>query len=436
MSKSMEIRLNIQGITKAEKAAQAINDLAKAYRNLNSATGGNGGSLNIGGNTNVGGGSPRSSGPRGGGPFSNLGRAQAGLSSAIVGGNPTTVADAQYRLMQAQKAAARAQQMMSGGPGSPSFMQRLQTFASSTRFGTGGAMPLVGRSLDLIGLGKMAGPIMAVTAGLVGMAKAVEMANKNIIEFGRLQSVGGGTSDQTRRAEMAARSVGMTPSEYMDRARQAQKDYYDDPTKGAIQRAYGYEPPGVGRTGRNTNAVDSYNRMIQRILRNKNRDQALRDLQNIGMEQFAPLIGKDSEINTVFGGSGNPPGRDDQSDAIRRNSRMEGALKVLEDIGNNIGAAIGNLAGLNRDDRDSTTAPGGVFAPRRKAQSEQKDIQVQQLHVQKKMLDGINAIAANTRTFAGGGQGLNNSVPKGWQFILAADDAVQKQAIALGAFGI
>lgn len=76
------------------------------------------------------------------------------------------------------------------------FEQRFTTFVRSTRFGAGGgAMPLVGRTADLLGM-PAAGmaALGGVTAALVGFGAAVKAAAEHLNDFGEAMRLTGGTA--------------------------------------------------------------------------------------------------------------------------------------------------------------------------------------------------------------------------------------------------
>lgn len=96
--------------------------------------------------------------------------------------------DATRQELRDNDALGRAMQGRQG----PSFGSRLSTAVRSTRFGMGGVSPLVGRSLDVLGMGEAAAPIAGLIGAFGTLAAVTRMAAEHLNELGSAARLGGG----------------------------------------------------------------------------------------------------------------------------------------------------------------------------------------------------------------------------------------------------
>lgn len=425
MANAMNIDLRVRGTRQVNDAADAIDRLTKAVRGYAQASGGGAVAINIGGGRIGGGGGfgrSGSLGQRSLGANGNLNLAQQQYSAALSSGNVQMIADAQAKLVRAQQAAQRQSNLLN--PQGTSFGQRLQNWAYSTRFGSG-ASPLVGRTLDLFGMGKLAGPIGIVTTALFGLAEAAKFSMGRLREIGTLQGIGGGSVAQTNASRELAAAAGISAEDFLGQARQAQTGYYDDPVKGRILRRRGYKSPGYG-PNRSTNAAESYNKVVRDILMDTNRDRALRDLQDLGLDGLQPFIG-DRNFTDRLGRSNNGLSRESINAGARFKTGWDLAMQSIQDQWAAKGIQmLWDHQGLGP----------GFFNPSNggsKGSSSGNDVQIQTL---REIRDGVWAIVNGQREFKGAGQGLRKAIPSAWQWFEDQDTEVRRQANALGAFGI
>lgn len=130
------------------------------------------------------------------GPAQRLERAQAARQAAIGAGDPARIFDAEAAVARATVGMQRArrQQALTGGGG---FLGRFTGAFASTRFNMGGVSPLVGQSLEALGV-----PMIGATgAGLAGAAGAVaafvgalHIATSTLGDFGAAMRLSGGTA--------------------------------------------------------------------------------------------------------------------------------------------------------------------------------------------------------------------------------------------------
>lgn len=362
------------------------------------------------------------------GPMGAVGSARANLNNALASGDPSAIFDAQYRLRQAQARASRA----AGSMNPPSFMDRLQKVAYSTRFGGGGGtMPLVGQSLDLLGMGKFSGPILLATKAVIAFGYAMNEAKKATVEFGNNLGAGGGTFGQTKTAEILGGAVGL---DLFSLGRRMQDMFYSGGVESIHLRRHGYGAPGYG-LGRNTNsigpALDALRSMVE--------SGDLRALQDVGAENLYRLkyLSK-PERDRAFQEMRSSMSPDKIAAATRfdlainrlKTSFMEAAMtfspfidataKFIElmAIGMKVLSPIVLIADLidrmnRKEDKETTTA-----------------------------LDrNTDAIYANIREmrrqFRGtAGDRARGAVPAQWRGELLANALSQREAIALGAFQV
>lgn len=402
--RAMEMRLSVTGVAQTIRAAEAVERLSRALK------GAMPGNLSLGGSAGTGRGSPASAKVLG--AYGRLGNAQSNLSMALASGNPLMIADAQAAMVRAQRAVQSQQNLITG----PTFAQRLQKWGYSSRFGQGGLMPLAGQTLDLLGLGKLAGPIGLVVAGLGLFKKALDAAIEGARQYQQLRGISGGSPKDIEAAKVYASAGGMTPEELASRARAAQDAYYSNSPEGNTLRQLGAKSPGYG-PNRDPNAMPWFMDAVKKALAIKDRDARLRALQNLGVAGLDEV--RNPEILDRMAKASKPV--DPNSKALAYGFDM--ALNRISDNFKKFGI---NPIAWSEDLIGTINAANGRGVD---------NIQNKQLGELKKISDGVYKLA-NERTSFGGGEGLKGAVPSGWQWITNSDDAVQRQAMALGAFRI
>ena len=141
------------------------------------------------------------------GPFQRRTRLAGQLSDALARGDADAEKDIRLALERTHKQLARLRPK--------SFGDRLGSFLRSTRFGAGGAEPLVGRTLDLAGeAGGVVGPLAllgtAALAGARGLKQFTDRAADTAATFARLGYGTGGTPSETARLGTLAAGLGMS----------------------------------------------------------------------------------------------------------------------------------------------------------------------------------------------------------------------------------
>jgi hypothetical protein len=134
------------------------------------------------------------------GSSARLSDANRRLEFAQRSGNESWLFDAQVSQRRALRAHSRDQELLNG----PSLRGRAETWLRSTRFGAGGTMPLVGRTLDMMegaspAAARIALPALAAAAGLKLLGERANAAAESIGIHGAAVSATGGTSSNIAR---------------------------------------------------------------------------------------------------------------------------------------------------------------------------------------------------------------------------------------------
>lgn len=290
MAHEMRVDLRVSGINRYLQAADAIEKMARAQRNLNSAMGSSGGqaggtagsAIVVAGGGGGGGGNNRTPTPKAG-PFARYQQAQANMQLALQSGNPSAIADAQILL---QRSSMSLQRLTAGPPG---FMSRLNRLVGSTRVG-GTVQPLVGQTLGLLGVSsKFMGPIGLATAALVGLYQATKWAAGEIRNHSKAMAEGGGTAGETKTAKLLSAATGV---DIISLGRQFQKSFFDGGMESMHLRRYGYSAaPGMARDTNSTGpALQALRKMV-----NAGDLRALQDVGAAGLYDLKLLSNKEQE---------------------------------------------------------------------------------------------------------------------------------------------
>jgi hypothetical protein len=153
-----------------------------------------------------------------GGPADRLYKALQQVRNANMYGDPADRFDANYKFKKAQAAYGKAQSSMNPqDPQSPSFLSKLAGVISSSRFSMGGGgaslMPLVGKTLDLLGTG-----VTTAVGGLAILAKIATDAAESLTQFRQSMLTSGGTSGETAQLGGIGRIAGISDPAALSRS--------------------------------------------------------------------------------------------------------------------------------------------------------------------------------------------------------------------------
>lgn len=214
------------------------------------------------------------------GPYQKRAAAQQAMQNATT---PEQYHDAAIAAERAEKQIARAQP-----PTPKTFGQKLQTAFTSSRYdlATGNLMPLVGRSLELLG---PAGPwVMGLMAGVSAakmFAEAVSAAGSRALDFESNRLGAGGTVQQQATADVIGKSLNMTGKDITGLARQYADRLNKDPMA-AIQTG-DYGELGLPQNMRRVDQLGPLFKEMERI-RSEPIDQATREARMTGLESLLP----------------------------------------------------------------------------------------------------------------------------------------------------
>lgn len=316
--KSMNIDFRIRGVKRVGEAADNVKRLAKEVKGLQSALGpGNTLALSFGGGRVGGGGG----GQAGGGGFGGGGRSggsNLGKWTAYYGANmrndPQAAFDFASTMLSSdpfnpglvslknrsqsfmerelekkrreEENAKRKKEKDDRDAYNKSFAGRFQRWGYSTRFGSTGTMPLVGQSLDLVGLGRLAGPIGAVVAGLGLFKKALDSAVDSARKRQEVYGIGGGTSRDIGRLGILSDLSGVSAADFAARGRAWQDAYYAGGDTGRALRRIGATPPGFG-SNRDPNSTPWAIENLRKALAVKDKRERERNLQDLNLGEFS-----------------------------------------------------------------------------------------------------------------------------------------------------
>lgn len=292
MPQSYRVDFQFQGLAAGIQQLRQLNQQMRQSAGMQrqAAAGAGGGMVRFG----SGGGPGRTPAGMLGGPNYRLAQAQQRLSILQgMGAHPQAIQDAQGAVQRAQAGVARQQQMLSGGA-SPA--QKLAQVLLTSRFGAGGLMPLVGRSLAALGVGgAAAGPAALVMAGLaavgVGLHAFVSMlgeAASALSDFraAAMQS-GGSTGDISRLT-----SMGMSPGSIAGKAAaltQRMSMLGGDPFAMLAGMKLGVQLP-IGRPFGKTNEAETFLAVIEGLRKVKSAEEQLRLARMLGVDADMDLV--------------------------------------------------------------------------------------------------------------------------------------------------
>lgn len=320
-------------------------------------------------------------------------------------------------------------------PQQQSTWQRFQNAMYSSRFGNQGLMPLLGKTLDVVGLGKLAGPVGVAITVIKAFADAIGAASARVNDFYSSKNFGGGTTGDTEASRYGKSAYDI---DFDKIGANAQSDYYNGGPVGQAAREAGLEPPGFGRY-RSPNRAKYGRRLVEELVR---RGDVAR-LQDIGADNAIPFARGSQEERQRFidelektareGGDDN--GRQGQEfnrwkgaadqylDRLGRQV-MGGVDAYLKNVNNPFVNMIGGLIGNN-------PLPGAVFGP---GAVDKKDEQAKALDRNTEALERNTAALdfAKPGTY-GGDVRTRGALPNGMRTYML-DELAAKEALALGAF--
>ena len=308
----------------------------------------------------------------------------------------------------------------------PSFEKKLDTFIRSTRFGAGGASPLVGRTLDVLGLGKMGGVAMAAVSAIGLMAQAAIQGAQSLNRLAEMRWGTGASAGDAARMERVAAGLGVDPKELASGARGLAGSLASDPfammagAKAGVSNPLGNTPLG------NLNQMSDYLKMSRFIAMNPNEAEAVRAARATGMENILPLRDLDPQerekrLNDAEGAA--------SKDAIRRAAR---ARAMMGDIGlawERTKRAVFDAATLQGGGglMPGSRGNGGPIGTDPEAERSRRAVEAN--------TEALNAMATTMRGMRGGGDRSRGALPKGFSGAYAEQNGIwDGQARALGAF--
>lgn len=164
------------------------------------------------------------------------------------------------------------------------FARRLTQLISTTRFGAGGVMPLVGR-VAALGGAEMAGPIGMAIAAVSAFTHVMNSATQSVGEFNRAATMTGGTAAQT--AGIAA--LGIRPGEQAAAAAGLRQALSSDPLAIMLsQRSLGIGqqmPRGYGQVNEAV-LLQNFLKGLREMIKTGREAEALELARAAGMEQY------------------------------------------------------------------------------------------------------------------------------------------------------
>lgn len=124
------------------------------------------------------------------GPADRLYRSMIQLNNARLAGSASDQFDAQVKYIQAQKSYAKAQQSLQPKQ-DPSFLDKFKGVLMSSRFGSGGLMPLVGQTINALGI-----EAVGAAAAVKLLWDAANDAAQSLTEFRAAMNTSGGTASE------------------------------------------------------------------------------------------------------------------------------------------------------------------------------------------------------------------------------------------------
>lgn len=336
-------------------------------------------------------------------------------------------------------------------------MQRIQKAAYSTRFGSGGgAMPLVGQTLDIVGLGKFAGPIGIATAAVSAFAEAIGYATGRLRDIGLSGGAMGGTPAGVESVRHAGRAIGLSPEESDAAAKSVRDALLNNPqARAEYARRFGSDklPLAYGRG--NQNAPEQMMNALQSTLLDSSLSESerRRQLQNYGLEPFMALNDlspKDraEALQNQVGPNANAVAREIARGARKSNNQQfvkdtastafmpgDGVGKDMPGGGLNFSDAtpfgqLGRMWNMLGDIPDIGNLFGGKNGPDGNSKKEQSD---------KKLYDAMKdlstALDKNTNAVMGGGSSQNRKLLPAAADSFAIEeykDAMKKDKFKLG----
>jgi hypothetical protein len=261
----MEINLGFTGLDAAVRRMRELEQAAGGVaRNVNAAGGGGAGA----------------------GPAARAAAAERGFMRAYAGNDPAAMFDAEVRVLRSRQSLERAQRLLN--PERSSIGQRLAQAISTSRFGAGGVMPLVGRTAAIIGGEAAAGPIGLAVAGATlainTFSSVIHDATQTVGEFRRAATVTGGTAAQT--ASIAA--MGVAPGQQGAVAAGLRQQLSTNPM--AIMLAQriglGFQLPRPFGTANEAQLLQTFQKGIRGLVDLGKAEEALRIAREFGLESL------------------------------------------------------------------------------------------------------------------------------------------------------
>lgn len=429
MAHQMRLDFRVAGLAQFNRAAEAVERMARAQKSMSQA---GGGSIVPVGSPGPGGGSlPVPSGGGGRrtpaqrflpGPHQRFQMAQLNMNKAWASGNPAAIADAQYQMGLAQRGLQRL--------APPSFGSRLNSLVNSTRVG-GNVAPLVGRILPLLGISsKLAGPIGLAAMAAYALWKGADMASKSLQKLGDDMAKGGGSYAQTRAARVLSDATGV---DIIGATRGFQKQYFDGGIEGLHLRRYGYS--ARSGMGRDTNALGPGMEAIRKMVQSGD----LRALQDLNLEGLYNLkyLSK-GEVDRYFKQMERSMSPDRIAAAMRFNLAMAELKLSFEDLLHTLPQVIDAITTsllLLRAAFLLLTIP----FPFIRGNSGSKDSADRNADAMNRNTDAVNGLTESIdsirRDMRGGGERARNAIPSGWSTQML-QEAERRRMIALGAFTV
>ena len=424
MAHQMRLDFRVAGLAQFNRAAEAVERMARAQKSLSHA---GGGSIVPVGSPGPGGGSfpvPSGGGARRPpvqrflpGPHQRFQMAQLNMQKAMASGNPAAIADAQYQMGLAQRGVQRL--------APASFGSRLNSLVNSTRVG-GNVAPLVGRILPLLGISsKLAGPIGLAAMAAYTLWKGADMASKSLQKLGDDMAKGGGSYAQTRAARVLSEATGV---DIIGATRGFQKQYFDGGIEGLHLRRYGYS--ARSGMGRDTNALGPGMKAIRQMVDSSDL-RALQDLNLEGLYNLKYL--KSSEIDRYFTNMERSMSPERIASAMRFNLAMAELKMAFEDALHALAPLAEGLARLFENKN------GGMWRPNKDAPAGKGDPAARNAEATNRNTDALHnlgeSIDSLRQDIRGGGERTRNALPSGLshQMLLERE---RRNMIAMGAFTV
>lgn len=329
-------------------------------------------------------------------------QAIAGLHSASIRAAQSSPSTGNFNAASSLANMSARAQAASNPRTPPTAWDRFNKAAQSSRFGAGGMMPLMGQTLDIMGLSKLAGPVAIAVTAIQALGAAANAGAANLRNANSFRTGGGSLSPgEIEAAKRAGYPLGLGPEDIVDRAKSLQDQVLNgDPYLRSRLRKMGVDAlPGAGR---DPNRLKEFNDFMGGLDKMPERERT-KLLQDLGMEDLG------QKYSNAAGASG-----------TRNLNSIKGEA---QDILNNISGVITDLL-------FGQSGPSGLIPGSPSVSKEDKNTRAIEQNT-RAVVEHTAAIKGIAEV-AGGGSRASSAVPSGalGTFVQANQEAFRKSVEA------